>query len=180
VTLNKRPRRKPPLLRRIRPFRSLVAALLLATPIAFVALSNNEWQFVRRVVDGDTIVLGTGERIRLIGVDTPETVHPKKPVERFGKEASEFTRRMVEGKRVRLEFDPANAAQGHKDNTPERRTLAYVFLGDGTLLNAEIIKQGYGFAYTRYPFSRMEEFRRLEREAREQRRGLWANATKEK
>jgi putative tryptophan/tyrosine transport system substrate-binding protein len=99
--------------------------------------------------------------VRLIGVDTPETKHPKKPVERFGKEASEFTRRMVEGKRVRLELDPANAAIGHKDNTPQRRTLAYVFLEDGTLLNAEIIKQGYGFALSRYPFARMEEFRRL-------------------
>jgi micrococcal nuclease len=112
--------------------------------------------------------------VRLIGVDTPETKHPKKPVERFGKEASEFTRRMVEGKRVRLELDPANAAIGHKDNTPQRRTLAYVFLEDGTLLNAEIIKQGYGLALSRYPFARMEEFRRLEREAREQGRGLWA------
>jgi micrococcal nuclease len=50
--------------------------------------------------------------------------------------------------------------------------LAYVFLEDGTLLNAEIIRQGYGFGYTRFPFGQMEEFRRLQREAREQRRGL--------
>jgi micrococcal nuclease len=80
---------------------------------------------------------------------------------------------MAQGKRVRLEYDQANAARGHKDNTPQKRTLAYVYLEDGTLLNAEIIRQGYGFALTRYPFSRMEEFRRLEREAREERRGLW-------
>jgi micrococcal nuclease len=59
-----------------------------------------------------------------------------------------------------------------KDNTQQKRTLAYVFLEDGTLLNAEIIKQGYGHALTRYPFSRMEEFRRLEREAREQQAGI--------
>jgi micrococcal nuclease len=111
--------------------------------------------------------------VRLIGIDTPETKHPKNAVERFGKEASEFTRHMVEGKRVRLELDPANAATGHKDNTRQRRTLAYVFLDDGTLLNAEIIKEGYGLALMRVPFSRMEEFRRLEREAREQGRGLW-------
>ena len=51
--------------------------------------------------------------------------------------------------------------------------MAYVFLEDGTLLNAEIIKQGYGFAYKRIPFARTEDFRQLEREAREQRRGLW-------
>jgi endonuclease YncB( thermonuclease family) len=82
---------------------------------------------------------------------------------------------MVEGKRVRLEFDPANAPRAHKDSTQQRRTLAYVVSEDGMLLNAEIIKQGYGFAYTRFPFARMEEFRRLEREAREQRRGLWAS-----
>jgi micrococcal nuclease len=118
------------------------------------------------------VLLASGERVRLI--DTPETKHPKKPVERFGKEASDFTRHMVEGKRVRLELDPANAATGHRDNTPQKRTLAYVFLDDGMLLNAEIIKQGYGFALSRYPFTRMEEFRRLEREARDQRRGLWA------
>jgi len=92
-------------------------------------------------------------------------------VQYFGKEASAFTRRMVERKRVRLGYDQANAARGHKDRYG--RTLAYVFLEDGTLLNAEIIKQGYGHAYTQFPFSRMEEFRRLEREAREEQRGLW-------
>jgi micrococcal nuclease len=81
---------------------------------------------------------------------------------------------MVEGRRVRLEFDPTNAARAHKDSTQQRRTLAYVFLEDGVLLNAEIIKHGYGFAYTRFPFASLEEFRRVEREAREQRRGLWA------
>jgi endonuclease YncB( thermonuclease family) len=69
---------------------------------------------------------------------------------------------------VRLEYDEADAARGHKDNTHQRRTLAYVFLEDGKLLNAEIIRQGYGSALTRLSFSRMEEFRRLEREAREQ------------
>ena len=103
----------------------------------------------------------------------PTANAPKKPVERFGKEATAFTRQMVEGKRVRLELDPANAATGHKDNTQQKRTLAYVFLDDGRLLNAEIIKQGYGFALSRYPFAKMEEFRQLEREAREQGRGLW-------
>jgi endonuclease YncB( thermonuclease family) len=80
---------------------------------------------------------------------------------------------MVEGKLVRPEYDPANAVRGHKDNTEQRTTLAYVYLQDGTLPNAEIISQGYGLAL-RYPFSRMEEFRQLEREARENRRGLWA------
>jgi micrococcal nuclease len=130
---------------------------------------------VERVIDGDTLLMDNGQRVRLIGVDTPETKHPNKPVEQFGKEAAAFTRRMVEGKRVRLEFDRANAPRAHKDSTQQKRALAYVFLEDGTLPNAEVIKQGYGFAYTRFPFARMEEFRRLEREAREQWRGVWAS-----
>jgi hypothetical protein len=71
-----------------------------------------------------------------------------------------------------LEFDPANAHQAHKDNTSQKRTLAYVYLEDGALLNAEIIRQGFGFALTRYPFSRMEEFDGWN-VRREQRRGLW-------
>jgi len=135
------------------------------------AITQGDFDVVERVVDGDTLLLQSGERVRLIGVDTPEIKHPKKPVEYFGKEASAFTRRMVAGKRVRLEFDQANAVRAHKDRYG--RTLAYVFLEEGTLLNAEIIKQGYGHAYTQFPFSRMEEFRRLEREARQEERGLW-------
>ena len=123
---------------------------------------------VTRVIDGDTLVLDGGEKLRLIGVDTPETVDPRKPVQHFGKEASAFTRKLAEGKKVRLE--------GYKKNADKyQRSLAYVFLEDGTLLNAEIIKQGYGFAYTKYPFQRMEEFRKYEREARESQKGLWKN-----
>ncbi len=86
-------------------------------------------------------------------------------------EATAFTKKMVQGKRVRLEFDQADAHLGPKDRYG--RTLAYVFLEDGTFLNTEIIKQGYGFAYTRLPFKYMDEFRQYVREAREQNRGLW-------
>ena len=71
-----------------------------------------EWRHVTRVIEGDTIILGGGERVRLIGVDTPETVHPQKPVEYFGKEASAFTRRTVEGKRVRLEYEQGAGVTG--------------------------------------------------------------------
>jgi micrococcal nuclease len=126
---------------------------------------------VKHVVDGDTLLLTNGEYVRLIGVDTPETKHPEKPVEYFGKEAYLFTQRMVEGKEVRLEYD-----QTRRDRYG--RILAYVYLLDGTFLNAEIIKQGYGFAYTKYPFKYTEEFRRYEREARENKRGLWKSMDK--
>jgi micrococcal nuclease len=125
------------------------------------------WRTVIRVVDGDTLQLDGGERVRLIGVDTPETVHPNKPVGYFGKEASAFTKRMAEGKRARLEFDVERTDRFG-------RTLAYVYLEDGTFLNAEIIREGYGHAETRFPFRYLEQFRAHEREAREQRRGLWA------
>ena len=149
----------------------LALFFLVFSIFGFARQGEAEWRLVTRVVDGDTIIVGARERIRLIGVDTPETKHPQKPVEYYGKEATAFTRKMVEGKRVRLEFDQANTKIGHKDRY--KRTLAYVFLEDGTFLNAEIVKQGYGHAYTRFPFKYLDEFRRYEREAREQGRGLW-------
>ena len=114
----------------------------------------------------DTLLLTNGEYVRLIGVDTPETKHPEKPVERFGKEAYLFTKKTAEGMEVRLEYD-----QTRRDRYG--RILAYVYLMDGTFLNAEIIKQGYGFGYTKYPFKYLEEFRGYEREARQNRKGLW-------
>jgi len=124
---------------------------------------------VTRVIDGDTIVVEGVGTVRLIGVDTPETVDPRRPVGYFGKEASDFAKQLATGKRVRLEFD--------QDRTDRYgRTLAYVYLQpENLLLNAEIIRQGYGFAYTRFPFRMMEQFRAFEREAREAGRGLWAN-----
>jgi micrococcal nuclease len=129
-------------------------------------VTSGEFEYVQRVVDGDTLMLGTGERVRLIGVNTPETVHPKKAVEAFGKEASAFTKRTVEGKLVRLEFDPLSSRRNDgKDRYS--RTVTHVFLQDGTHLNAEIIRQGYGFAVSSSPpLKYQNEFRRLELEAR--------------
>lgn len=121
---------------------------------------------VKKVIDGDTLLLTNNEYVRLIGVDTPKTKHPQKPVEYFGREAYLFTKRMGEGKEVRLEFD-------WQKRDKYGRLLAYVYLMDGTFLNAEIVKQGYGFTYTKYPFKNLEEIRKYERVARENRIGLW-------
>ena len=128
---------------------------------------------VERVVDGDTIIVAGVGRVRLIGVDTPESVNPRRPVEFFGEEASAFTKQMLEGQEVRLEFD-----QEREDSYG--RTLAYVYLRDGTFANAELIRQGYGHAYTRFPFRYSDSFRRYERAARSAGRGLWGAALAER
>lgn len=127
-------------------------ASLLCFLLIYSIETEHNWRTCIRVVDGDTIILDENERVRLIGVDTPETKDPRKPVQYFGQKAYEFTRRLVEGKKVRLQYD-----WQRKDTYG--RTLAYVYQEDGTFLNAEIIKQGYGFAYTRFPFKYLDEFR---------------------
>ena len=104
---------------------------------------------VLRVIDGDTVKIqynGKPTTVRLIGIDTPETVHPQKPVERFGKEASAFTRNLLLGEPVYLRFDT--------DRTDKYgRLLAYLYrVPDGLFVNLEIVRQGYGHAYTRFPF----------------------------
>ena len=144
-----------------------VRLLLAAAVLLTIAPAGPAAQVVERVVDGDTIIVRDVGRVRLIGVDTPETVHPSRPVEFFGKEASAFTKRLVDGKRVRLEYD-----QQRTDRYG--RTLAYVHLPDGTFVNAEIIRLGYGHAYARFPFRYIEQFRQHQREARDRGRGLWS------
>jgi micrococcal nuclease len=139
---------------------------LTAPPAAQTPDAQLQMIVVKRVIDGDTLALTTGEKVRLIGVDTPETKDPRKPVQYFGKEATAFTKNLVESKRVRLEYD-----QQRQDKYGQ--TLIYMYLEDGTFVNAEIIRQGYGFADTRFPFKYLEQFRQLEREAREAKRGLW-------
>lgn len=125
------------------------------------------WRVVERVIDGDTLKLDGGERVRLIGVDTPELGDSRAAVRAYARLATEFVRQACEGQRVRLEYN-----QQLRDRYG--RTLAYVYLENGTFLNAELIRQGYGFAYTRFPFTYLEEFRQLEQEARAAERGLWA------
>lgn len=170
------------MLRMRRPSRKLGSALLAAVLALVVAYVRRELsppepgvapadsqalRLCTRVVDGDTLVLDGGERVRLIGVNSPESVDPRRPVEYFGKEAAAFTRALAEGRKVRLEYDLEKRDQ-------YGRTLAYVYLEDGRMLNAEIIRQGYGQTYVRFPFKYRDEFLALERQARAEGRGLWA------
>jgi micrococcal nuclease len=129
---------------------------------------------IERVVDGDTIVArigpaGTREHVRLIGVDTPETVKPRTPVQCFGKAASAFTKRMLpRGTSVRLERDA-------EDRDRYGRVLAYVRRSrDGLFVNAELARQGYANVMTIPPNVRYaKRFVALAREARARDRGLW-------
>lgn len=136
---------------------------------------------VKRVVDGDTLVLDNGERVRLIGVDTPEIHESRKlhkdskrlkmdtvDIQKLGRRSYNFTRKLVEGKRVRLEFDVERTDK-------YERLLAYVYLQDGTFVNAEILKQGYASLMTIPPNVKYaDSFVKLFREAREDKRGLWS------
>ncbi|MGN7468760.1 thermonuclease family protein [Brevibacillus sp. SAFN-007a] len=122
---------------------------------------------VKRVVDGDTFELASGEKVRMIGVDTPETVKPNHPVEPYGKEASNYTKQLLTGKKVTLKFDvePYDKYQ---------RLLAYVYMEDGTFVNEKLVRDGYARIMTIPPnVAKADLFLAAEREAREANRGLW-------
>jgi micrococcal nuclease len=128
---------------------------------------------VVRVLDGDTIhveVNGRTEKVRYIGVNTPETNHPVRGEEPGGREATEANRQLVAGKQVRLELDV-------QERDRYGRVLAYVYVGD-QMVNAELVRRGYAQVMTIPPNVRHQElFVKLQREAREQKRGLWADQT---
>ncbi len=128
---------------------------------------------VEEFVDGDTLVVrfgGESERVRLIGVDTPETHHPDKAVQCYGEAASQFLKDTIGNQDVRLEADPTNTNRDRYD-----RLLRYVYLEDGTLVNLKIVSEGYGFAYVSFPFEKIDEFRNAQQRAREQNLGLWGS-----
>lgn len=126
---------------------------------------------VTEVVDGDTIKVSLLGTLRLIGIDTPETRDPRKPVQCFGIEASNKAKELLSGKKVYLEYDPAQKQDKYG------RTLAYVYREDGLFYNAEMIKQGYAHSYVRFPHPRLDEFNTYQQEARDSGRGFWAANT---
>lgn len=147
----------------------LVAVLLTGGEDADESLPGEATAPVVGVVDGDTIRVmldDVEERVRYIGVDTPESVAPGRPVECFAKRAARFNARLVEGERVRLVFDAERRDR-------YGRLLAYVHVGDD-FVNAELIRRGYATTLTIPPNETFaERFDRLERNAANAGRGLW-------
>lgn len=128
---------------------------------------------VTKVVDGDTVKIelnGTEETVRLIGIDTPETVKPNTSVECFGVEASNKLKDLIAGKYVKIEYDKT---QNERDRY--NRLLLYLYKADdGQLINELMIKEGYAFEYTyEKPYKFQSLFQNLEKTARENQLGLW-------
>jgi|SRR3989344_4990343 len=121
---------------------------------------------VTRVIDGDTIEIEGGEMVRYIGIDTPETVDPRKPVQCFGIEASAKNKELVEGKMVRLEKDIT-------DKDKYNRLLRYVWVDD-TLINLELVKQGFAYSYSYPPDVKyQDQIVKAQQGARLTKLGLW-------
>ena len=131
---------------------------------------------VIKITDGDTIHIsmdGRDETVRLIGINTPETVDPRRAVECFGKEASVRIKEIASGKIVRLEYDDSQSVRDTYG-----RLLAYVYLEDGQMINRKMIAEGYAYEYTYLtPYHYQQEFRDLQRLAQSAKRGLWAEET---
>lgn len=147
-----------------------------ATPISSASPSAAPQLYsVVKVIDGDTLQVKIDtvvQTIRLIGVDTPETVDPRKSVQCFGKEASNKAKELLTGKQVSLEND---STQGNTDKY--NRLLRYVYLEDGTLVNKYLIHEGYGFEYTYQsnPYNYQLDFKNAQKYAEENKKGLWAD-----
>ncbi len=123
--------------------------------------------FVSRVIDGDTIQIDTGEKVRYIGMNTPETVDPRKPVECFGKEASAYNKNLVLNKKVKLVKDIS-------DKDKYGRLLRYVYLEDGTFVNLKLVSYGYAYADTVPPnVVHASDFVKAQNQARQANLGLW-------
>jgi micrococcal nuclease len=151
----------------------LVFLLSLSFNHSYSQIREREWVEISKFVDGDTFWVmdskGQKEKIRLIGIDAPEARKTgKKDIEQFGKEASTYVQRLLYDKKVRLEFDV-----GRYDRF--KRTLAYVYLEDGTFLNAHLVKEGYATVMTVPPNVRHADlFVKLQQDARSNKKGLWA------
>jgi len=134
-----------------------------------------EWAKVRHVVDGDTVILEDNQHVRLIGVDTPEIKSEYNPHEEYyARQAKQFVEQVTEGRMVFLEGDDSQAPFDKYE-----RRLAYVYLEDQTLLNRELVRQGYAEAIHFFPYKLKEEFLALEKQARKEKLGMWGKDKKQ-
>ena len=144
--------------------------------LAYQSTTTPDTYFVAKVVDGDTVDIfkgGKTVRLRLIGLDTPETVDPRKPVQCFGKIASDRAKELLTDTWVRIETDPS---QGTLDKYG--RTLAYIFFADGTSYEKYMIANGYGHEYTYdLPYKYQKEFKAAQVQAQTEKKGFWADDT---
>jgi micrococcal nuclease len=133
---------------------------------------NKEYEVVK-VIDGDTFDIKIGSQIikvRMLGIDTPETVDPRKDVQCFGKQASDKTKELLLNKLVTLETDPTQSTTDKYN-----RILAYVY-SNSVLINKYLIENGYAHEYTyNIPYSKQIDFKSSEKSARENRLGLWGS-----
>lgn len=140
------------------------------------AVAEKKLYPVVKVVDGDTVQVnidGKNEVLRLIGINTPETVDPRKPVECFGAEASAKAKEILTGKDVSLEADETQSDRDKYD-----RLLRYVYLEDGTNFNKMMIEEGYAYEYTYdAPYKYQAEFKIAQQEAKDGKKGLWGDDT---
>ena len=151
---------------------SLVLSVLLIA-VVFSLAADEPRVTVRWVADGDTIILDDGRHLRYIGMDTPEVAHENQDAEPMGNEARTINRRLVQGWRLRLEFD-----REKKDR--HGRQLAYVYRNDGLFINAELLRQGYAhFLYSFPNIGKAPILLAAQRQAMEAGRGIWRSVKKD-
>ena len=169
-----------PIIHKIQALPTLIKSQEVASPSATpptaspsVSIKNPEKAFVKRVIDGDTIELSSGQKVRYIGIDTPETVDPRKPVQCFGKEASAQNKQLVEGKEVTLKKDVS-------ETDKYGRVLRYVWIKSATdaseiFVNDFLVRQGFARVATFPPdVAYVKQFIAAQEEARQNGRGLWS------
>jgi len=180
----KLPRRLPLWAKYVVAFCLLIGAAATATPAELPAQQedaseearpqfNQETFEVASITDGDTIKVlidGKTETIRLVNMNAPESVDPRRPVQCLGVEASDQMKALVEGRRVRLESDPTQS-----DRDRYGRLLRFVFLEDGTDVGLRMIQLGYAHStpYGNTPHPYLDEYEQAESQAQENQRGLW-------
>lgn len=156
----------------LRVFFLLFLGLTLFNPKPALSQQKTGLLEIFKFVDGDTFWVvnakGQNEKIRLIGINTPEARRTgRTEVEYYGKEASDYVKKILTGRKVRLEFDVQRYDR-------YKRTLAYVYLDDGRFLNALLVKEGYASVATFPPNVKYSEyFAKLEKEARTRKKGMW-------